>query len=175
MAKEAKNTQEMVHEQKGAQTAEVKSLYVKGVNDKDFRTSDGFFKDPFTGKEFTGNEERVDSGTKTPRIKDSQGNTIPIAYKFWTKEEREAFKSGSSSGSKSTGSHSSSGNKKSEELRKGLLSLKDYLTKNKKMDDEIEKLINAMLPPDPEQEKLAKKVAGMTEEQKAALRALLNA
>lgn len=170
MAKNANGTQSQVQEQKGAQSTEVKSLYIKGQNDKDFRTSDGFFKDPFTGKDLTGQEERLQLGTKTPRIKDSQGNAIPIAYKFWTKEEREAFKAGTSSGSKSTGS---SGSKKSEELRQGLLSLKNYLETNKKLDSNIEKMIAAMLPPDPEQEKLAKKVANMTEEQKATLRALL--
>lgn len=170
MAKEAKNTQSQVQEQKSAQTAEVKSLYVKGVNDKDFRTSDGFFKDPFTGVEFTGQEERVNSGTKTPRIKDSQGNEIPIAYKFWTKEEREAVKSGSST--KSSGSRSSI---KNEELREKLLGLQEYLAKKLPNDKKVGEMIAAMLPPDPEQEKLAKKVAEMTEEQKATLRALLGA
>lgn len=143
------------------------TIYVKGENDKEFRTSDGFFRDPFTGKEFTGQEERVASSTKTPRIKDSQGNAIPIAYKFWTKEEREAFKAGSGSGTKSSGS------KKNNELRENLLALKDYLAKNNKMDSKIEKMINDLLPPDPEQEKLAKKVASMSAEQKAMLAALL--
>lgn len=174
MAKNANGTQSQVQEQKIVQSTEVKSLYIKGQNDKDFRTSDGFFKDPFTGVKFTGQEERVQLGTKTPHIKDSQGNAIPIAYKFWTKEEREAFKSGSSSGSKSSGSTGSS-SKKNEELRQSLLNLQKYLTDNGKMDDNIEKMINDLLPPDPEQEKLAKKVAGMTEEQKATLRALLSA
>ena len=40
-------------------------------------------------------------------------------------------------------------------------------------DKKVADMIAAMLPPDPEQEKMAKKVAGMTEEQKATLRALL--
>lgn len=171
MAKNANGTQSQVQEQKSAQT-EVKSLYIKGVNDKDFRTSDGFFKDPFTGKDLTGNEERLQLGTKTPRIKDSQGNAIPIAYKFWTKEEREAFKSNTVSGS--TGSRTSS-NAKNNKLRENLLGLQEYLKKNNKLDSNIEKMIAAMLPPDPEQEKLAKKVAGLSEEQKAMLKALLSA
>ncbi len=173
MAKNANGTQvqSQVQEQKGAQTTEVKSLYIKGQNDKDFRTSDGFFKDPFTGKDLTGNEERLQLGTKTPRIKDSQGNAIPIAYKFWTKEERDAFKAGTLSGSHS--GSGSSGNKKNEELRKGLLNLKDYLAKQLPDDKKVAEMIDKMLPPDPEQEKMAKKVANMTEEQKATLRALL--
>jgi len=173
MAKNANGTQSQVQEQKVVQSTEVKSLHIKGENDKDFRTSDGFFRDPFTGVEFTGQEERLQLGTKTPRIKDSQGNAIPIAYKFWTKEEREAAKSGTSSGSKSGSTGSSS--KKSEELRKNLLSLQEYLETVLPGDKKVAEMIGAMLPPDPEQEKLAKKVAGMTEEQKAALRALLNA
>lgn len=169
MAKNANGTQSQVQEQKGTQSTEVKSLYIKGQNDKDFRTSDGFFKDPFTGKDLTGQEERLQLGTKTPRIKDSQGNAIPIAYKFWTKEEREAFKAGTSSGSKS----GSSGSKKNNELRESLLNLQKYLDKALPGDKKVADMIAAMLPPDPEQEKLAKKVAGMTEEQKATLRALL--
>lgn len=169
MAKNANGTQSQVQEQKGAQSTEVKSLYIKGVNDKDFRTSDGFFKDPFTGKDLTGQEERLQLGTKTPRIKDSQGNAIPIAYKFWTKEEREAFKAGTSSGSGTK----SSGSKKNNELRESLLNLQKYLDKALPGDKKVADMIAAMLPPDPEQEKLAKKVANMTEEQKATLRALL--
>lgn len=169
MAKNANGTQSQVQEQNGAQSTEVKSLYIKGQNDKDFRTSDGFFKDPFTGKDLTGNEERLQLGTKTPRIADSQGNAIPIAYKFWTKEEREAFKAGTS-GSKSTGS---SGSKKNNELREKLLGLQEYLAKALPGDKKVADMIAAMLPPDPEQEKMAKKVANMTEEQKATLRALL--
>lgn len=171
MAKNANGTQSQVQEQKVVQSTEVKSLYIKGENDKDFRTSDGFFKDPFTGVEFTGQEERLQLGTKTPRIKDSQGNPIPIAYKFWTKEERDFAKSGTSSGSKS----GSSGNKKNNELRQSLLDLKEYLETVLPGDKKVAEMIGAMLPPDPEQEKLAKKVAGMSEEQKAALRALLSA
>lgn len=143
------------------------TVYVNGENDKEFRTSDGFFRDPFTGKELTGNEPRLNTGTRTPRIADSKGNPIPIAYKFWTKEEREAFKAGSGSGTRSSGS------KKNSELRENLLALKDYLAKNNKMDSKIEKMINDLLPPDPEQEKLAKKVASMSAEQKAMLAALL--
>lgn len=170
MAKNANGTQSQVQEQNSAQSTEVKSLYIKGQNDKDFRTSDGFFKDPFTGKDITGNEPRLDLGTKTPRIADSQGNAIPIAYKFWTKEEREAFKAGTSSGSKSTGS---SGSKKNNELRENLLNLQKYLETALPGDKKVADMIAAMLPPDPEQEKMAKKVANMTEEQKATLRALL--
>lgn len=169
MAKKINDAQPQVQEQNNVQTTEVKSLYIKGQNDKDFRTSDGFFKDPFTGKDLTGQEERLQLGTKTPRIKDSQGNAIPIAYKFWTKEERDAFKAGTSSGSKS----SSSGSKKNNELREKLLGLQEYLEKVLPGDKKVADMIAAMLPPDPEQEKMAKKVAGMTEEQKATLRALL--
>ena len=168
MIEETKNTQAQVQEQKNVQTKEVKLLYIKGENDKDFRTNDGFFRDPFTGKELTKNEERLQLGTKTPRIKDSKGNAIPIAYKLWTKEEREAFKAGTSSGSSG-----SSGSKKNNELRENLLNLQKYLEKVLPGDKKVAEMINKMLPPDPEQEKLAKKVAGMTEEQKATLRALL--
>lgn len=169
MTKKINGTQSQVQEQKSVQTTEVKSLYIKGQNDNDFRTSDGFFKDPFTGEEFTGNEERVQLGTKTPRIKDSQGNVIPIAYKLWTKEEREAFRNGSSSYS-----GRSSSSKKSEELRKNLLNLQKYLEKVLPGDKKVAEMINAMLPPDPEQEKMIKKVAEMTKEQKEMLKALLN-
>jgi len=148
----------------------IKSLYIKGENDADFRTSDGFFKDPFTGKELTGNEERLQLGTKTPRIKDSQGNAIPIAYKFWTKEERDAFKAGSGSGKSSSGS---SGKKKNNELRESLLNLQEYLDKVLPGDKKVAAMIAKIMPADPEQEKLAKKVAGMSDEQKAMLKALL--
>lgn len=143
------------------------TVYVNGENDKEFRTSDGFFRDPFTGKELTGNEPRLNTGTRTPRIADSKGNPIPIAYKFWTKEEREAFKAGSGSGTRSSGS------KKNSELRQNLLDLKAYLEKALPGDKKAAALIDKMLPPDPEQEKLAKKVASMSAEQKAMLAALL--
>ena len=145
------------------------NVYVKDVNDKEFKTSDGFFRDPFTGVPLTGNEPRLNTGTRTPRIADSKGNPIPIAYKFWTKEEREAFNAGKGSGTRSA---SKSGTKNNE-LRDKLLGLQKYLADNKKLDDKIEAMIAAILPPDPEQEKLAKKVAGMSEEQKAMLKALL--
>ena len=146
----------------------IKSLYVKGENDAEFRTSDGFFKDPFTGKELTGQEERVDSGTKTPRILDSQGNAIPIAYKFWTKEEREAFKT-------TKGPSTSSAKSSKNELREQLLSLKKYLAEKLPNDKKVNDMIDKIMPADPEQEKLAKKVAGMSDEQKAMLKALLSA
>lgn len=165
MENKTNKSQEMAQEQSVVQ-------YKKDVNDKDFRTSDGFFRDPWTGKELTGKEERVDAGTRTPRIKDSKGNAIPIAYKFWTKEEREAFKSGSSSGSRASSSKS---NTKNAELREKLLGLQEYLAKALPDDKKVAQMIADIMPPDPEQEKLAKKVAGMSDEQKAMLKALLSA
>ena len=163
-AKEVKS-QEMV----------TQSKWVKGQNDNEFKNSVGFFRDPFTGKEFdesTVNAPRVD-GHKYAHILASDNKTvIPLSSRFWTRQEKDDYnnsRKNPGSGAAST----SKGSSKNDELRKGLLGLQEYLTKNNKIDANIEKMIAAMLPPDPEQEKMAKKVANMTEEQKATLRALL--
>lgn len=153
------------------------SIWVKGQNDSEFKNSVGFFRDPFTGKEFdesTVNAERV-SGYKYAHILASDGKTvIPLSSKFWTRQEKDDYNnSRKNPGSGTVSTSTSKGSGKNEALRKGLLGLQEYLTKNNKIDANIEKMITAMLPPDPEQEKMAKKVANMTEEQKATLRALL--
>ena len=135
-------------------------MYIKGTNDKDFRTSDGFFRDPFTGVEFTGNEERcdLDKGLRTPRIKDSKGNSIPIAYKLWTKEEQNHYNEckGSSSGKTRI-----SASKKDTELRKNLLSLKEFLSKTLKGDDldKANDMLDKIMPADPEVAKKQAKIA----------------
>ena len=133
-------------------------MYIKGTNDKDFRTSDGFFRDPFTGVKFTGNEERcdLDKGLRTPRIKDSKGNSIPIAYKLWTKEEREHFND-----SKSSGNIRVSVSKKDAELRQNLLGLKEFLSKTLKGDDldKANSMLDKIMPADPEVAKKQAKIA----------------
>lgn len=171
MAKKVKTQEmEMVQEQKSVQ-------WVKGQNDAEFKNSVGFFRDPFTGKEFSDeqiNAERV-PGHKYAHIYASDGKTvIPLSSKFWTRQEKDDYNnSRKNPGTVTTTRGSGKSSPKNEELRKNLLSLKDYLIKNKKIDDNIEKMIDALLPPDPAQEKLAKQVANMTEEQKALLKALL--
>lgn len=170
-AKEVK-TQEMVQEQKSVQ-------WVKGQNDSDFRNSVGFFKDPFTGVEFgetETNAPRVE-GHKYAHIYASDGKTvIPLSSRFWTRQEKDDYNnSRKNPGSGSTTRGSSSSSTKNEELRKGLTALKEYLEKNKKMDDKIEEFITALMPADPAVEKMQKQVANMSEEQKALLKALLSA
>lgn len=160
---------EMVQEQKSVQ-------WVKGENDAEFRNSVGFFRDPFTGADF--GQEQIDAqrvaGHKYAHIYASDGKTvIPLSSKFWTREEKDDYNNSRKNPGSVTTSSSSKSSAKNEELRKGLTALKKYLTENNKMDDNIEKMIDALLPPDPAQEKLAKQVANMTEEQKALLKALL--
>ena len=169
MTKENAKTQSQVQEQKVVQ-------WVKGQNDADFRNSVGFFKDPFTGAEFDGsmvNVKRV-PGHKYAHVYASDGKTvIPLSSRFWTRQEKDDYnnsrKAGISAGSTTRGS----GSAKNEELRKSLLSLKEYLDTMLPGDKNVEKMINELLPPDPAVEKMQKQVANMTEEQKALLKSLL--
>lgn len=165
-------TQEMVQEQKSVQ-------WVKGQNDNLFKNSVGFFKDPFTGKEF--GQEQIDAkrvpGHKYAHIYASDNKTvIPLSSKFWTRQEKDDYnnnRKNPGTGTLTRGSGKSS--PKNEELRKGLTALKEYLIKNKKMDETISGLINALMPADPAVEKMQKQVANMSEEQKTLLKALLSA
>lgn len=151
--------------------------WVKGQNDSEFKNSVGFFRDPFTGVEFDGSMVDVERvpGHKYAHVYASDGKTvIPLSSKFWTRQEkddynnsRKAIRTGASSGTRSSGSA------KNEELRKSLLSLKDYLDTVLPGDKNVEKMINELLPPDPAVEKMQKQVANMTEEQKALLKSLL--
>lgn len=151
--------------------------WVKGQNDSEFKNSVGFFRDPFTGVEFDGSMVDVERvpGHKYAHVYASDGKTvIPLSSRFWTRQEkddynnsRRAIGTGASSGTRSSGSA------KNEELRKSLLSLKDYLDTVLPGDKNVEKMINELLPPDPVVEKMQKQVANMTEEQKTLLKSLL--
>lgn len=167
-AKEVKS-QEMVQGQKVVQ-------WVKGQNDSEFKNSVGFFRDPFTGKEFGEAEisaPRVE-GHKYAHILASDGKTaIPLSSKFWTRQEKDDYNNSRKNPGSGTGSGSSKSSSKNEELRKSLLSLKDYLDTVLPGDKNVEKMINELLPPDPAVEKMQKQVANMTEEQKALLKSLL--
>lgn len=167
-AKEVKS-QEVVQEQKGVQ-------WVKGQNDSEFKNSVGFFRDPFTGKEF-GDEQinapRVE-GHKYAHIYASDGKTvIPLSSKFWTRQEKDDYNNSRKNSGSGTGSTRSSSSTKNEELRKGLLSLKEYLAEKLPGDEQVEKFITALMPADPAVEKMQKQVANMSEEQKAILKSLL--
>lgn len=151
--------------------------WVKGQNDADFRNSVGFFKDPFTGKEFSDEQlkaERV-PGHKYAHIYASDGKTvIPLSSKFWTRQEKDDYNNsrknpGSGTGTSTRGSSSV----KNEELRKGLTALKEYLADKLPGDEQVEKFISALMPADPAVEKIQKQVANMTEEQKAILKSML--
>lgn len=152
--------------------------WVKGQNDADFRNSVGFFKDPFTGKEFSDEQlkaERV-PGHKYAHIYASDGKTvIPLSSKFWTRQEKDDYNNsrknpGSGTGTSTRGSSSV----KNEELRKGLTALKEYLADKLPGDEQVEKFISALMPADPAVEKIQKQVANMTEEQKAILKSMLD-
>lgn len=165
-AKEVKS-QEMV----------TQSIWVKGQNDNEFKNSVGFFRDPFTGKEFdesTVNAERV-SGHKYAHILASDGKTvIPLSSRFWTRQEKDDYNnSRKNPGSGTTKSGSSTKSAKNDELRKGLTALKNYLTEQKKIDDTITGLIDALMPADPAVEKAQKQVNDMTPEQRAMFLKLL--
>lgn len=161
-----------------AQVQEQKVVqWAKGQNDADFRNSVGFFKDPFTGKEFSDEQlkaERV-PGHKYAHIYASDGKTIiPLSSKFWTRQEKDDYNNsrknpGSGIGTSTRGSSSV----KNEELRKGLTALKEYLANKLPGDEQVEKFISALMPADPAVEKLQKQVASMTEEQKAILKSML--
>ena len=151
--------------------------WVKGQNDSEFKNSVGFFRDPFTGVEFNANMvdvERV-SGHKYAHVDASDGKTvIPLSSRFWTRQEKDDYNNSRKATGISAGSTTrSSGSAKNEELRKSLLSLKDYLDTVLPGDKNVEKMINELLPPDPAVEKMQKQVANMTEEQKALLKSLL--
>ena len=151
--------------------------WVKGQNDSEFKNSVGFFRDPFTGVEF-GDEQikapRIE-GHKYAHILASDGKTaIPLSSKFWTRQEKDDYNNSRKNPGSGTGSTTrGSGSAKNEELRKSLLSLKDYLDTVLPGDKNVEKMINELLPPDPAVEKMQKQVANMTEEQKALLKSLL--
>lgn len=151
--------------------------WVKGQNDADFRNSVGFFKDPFTGKEFSDEQLKVERvpGHKYAHIYASDGKTvIPLSSKFWTRQEKDDYNNsrknpGSGTGTSTRGSSSV----KNEELRKGLTALKEYLADKLPGDEQVEKFISALMPADPAVEKIQKQVANMTEEQKAILKSML--
>lgn len=169
MAKEVAKTQ--------SQEMVTQSIWVKGQNDNEFKNSVGFFRDPFTGKEFdesTVNVERV-PGHKYAHIYASDGKTvIPVSSKFWTRQEKDDYNnSRKNPGSGATKSGSSTKSAKNEELRKGLTALKNYLTEQKKIDDTITGLIDDLMPADPAVEKAQKQVDSMTPEQKAMFLKLL--
>jgi len=169
----------MANNANGTQSQEMvtQSIWVKGQNDSEFKNSVGFFRDPFTGKEF--GDEQINAprieGHKYAHIYASDGKTaIPLSSKFWTRQEKDDY----NNSRKATGTSASSGTRstsstKNEELRKGLTALKEYLTANNKMDDKIEQFITALMPADPAVEKLQKSIANMSEEQKAILKSLL--
>lgn len=168
-AKEVKS-QEMVQGQKVVQ-------WVKGQNDSEFKNSVGFFRDPFTGKEFGDaeiNAPRVE-GHKYAHILASDGKTaIPLSSRFWTRQEKDDYNNSRKNPGSGTGSSTrSSGSAKNEELRKGLTALKEYLADKLPGDEQVEKFISALMPADPAVEKMQKQVANMTEEQKALLKSLL--
>ena len=114
------------------------------VTNKDIMTSDGYFKDPKTLKDFTGQEERVKVNLKTgkeykvPYIKDSDGNPIPLAYRLWTAEEKKAARD-----ARGSGTSRKSASEKDEELNKKLdefevflkekLSAQDFLAAQDKL------------------------------------------
>lgn len=151
--------------------------WVKGQNDADFRNSVGFFKDPFTGKEFSDEQlkaERV-PGHKYAHIYASDGKTvIPLSSKFWTRQEKDDYNNSRKNPGSGTGtSIRGSSSVKNEELRKGLTALKEYLADKLPGDEQVEKFISALMPADPAVEKIQKQVASMTEEQKAILKSML--
>lgn len=172
MAKEVTKTQSQVQEQKVVQ-------WIKGQNDADFKNSVGFFKDPFTGVEF--GDEQIKAkrvpGHKYAHIYASDGKTvIPLSSKFWTRQEKDDYNNSRKSTGSNTGSTTrGSSSVKNEELRKGLTALKNYLDKVLPGDEQVEKYISALMPADPSVEKMQKQIANMTDEQKALLKALLNA
>ena len=151
--------------------------WVKGQNDSEFKNSVGFFRDPFTGVEFDGSMVDVERvpGHKYAHVYASDGKTvIPLSSKFWTRQEKDDYNNSRKNPGSGAGSTTrSSGSAKNEELRKSLLSLKDYLDTVLPGDKNVEKMINELLPPDPAVEKMQKQVANMTEEQKALLKSLL--
>lgn len=142
------------------------------MNDsKEYRNSVGYFRDPFTGKDF-GDEvikaPRV-PGHKFAHIYASDGKTvIPISSRFWTREEKNAYYAMRKNGS--SGARSSS---KDEELRQSLEELKEYLDSVLPDDKKVAGMISKMMPADPAIAKMQKQVEGMSEEQKKLLLAML--
>ena len=114
------------------------------VTNKEIMTSDGYFKDPKTLKDLTGQEERVKMNPKTgkeykvPYIKDSDGNPIPLAYRLWTVEEKKAAREarGSRTSKKSASEKDEELNKKLDEFEvflKEKLSAEDFLAAQDKL------------------------------------------
>lgn len=141
----------------------------------DYRTSDGYFRDPFTGKELTGSEPRCNDGLRTPRILASDGKThIPIAYKFWTKEERDHFKQSKGTGTSRSGSSSKS-SVKEDELRTvcdEVLGIVEKSLKGKDLET-VKGLISKIRPKDKEVQQVEKLVTGLSPEQLQLLKSLL--
>lgn len=130
-------------------------------NEKEFKNSYGYFKDPYTGKPLTGKEERVGESL-IPRVKDSQGNSIPIVSTLWTQAEKDRYnaerKNGASSG---TGASTRVNSKKDNELREQLLGLHEFLSKVLKGEDlnKANAMIDKIMPADPELAKKEAKIA----------------
>lgn len=138
----------------------------------EYRTSDGFFRDPFTGAELTGKEPRCNDGLRTPRILASDGVThIPIAYKFWTPEERKHFAENKAARSSGTGK----AKVKNEELAKMCDKVLEVCQKSLKGAElkVVEDLVAVIRPKDQKINKVEKFVAGLDADQLEAIKALL--
>ncbi|MBD5398471.1 hypothetical protein HDR60_03120 [bacterium] len=138
---------------------------------KDYRNSVGYFRDPFTGKEFDDaiiKAPRV-PGHKFAHIYASDGKTvIPISSRFWTREEKDAYYASRKNGS------SGSGPQKTEELRQSLNELREYLESVLPNDKKVRGMIDKMMPADPAIARMQKQVESMSEEQKQLFLAMLN-
>ena len=141
----------------------------------DYRTSDGYFRDPITGTPLTGSEPRCNDGLRTPRILASDGKThIPLAYKFWTKEERDHFKSSKGTGTSRSGSSPKS-SVKEDELRTvcdEVLGIVEKSLKGKDLET-VKGLISKIRPKDVEVQRVEKLVSGLSQEQVELLKSLL--
>lgn len=73
--------------------------------DPRFAKSNGWFKDPFTLQDFTGEEERVQTCKPGgpfvyPMIKLSNGEAVKLSFKLWNADEKACYKEVYKSGNK---------------------------------------------------------------------------
>ena len=141
-------------------------------NQSSYRTTVGYFRDPWTDEKFTGKEERVDTTGLYPKIRDSKGNIIPLTFSLWTQEEKNIYYNARREGRGNGRGNGTS--QKDKELRDGLTALETFLGEvltGKDLED-ARVLIGNIMPEDPEIVAKKRKIEAL-EAQLASLKASL--
>lgn len=143
------------------------------VDGKSKYCSSGYEGNPLTGEAFTETTPRSNNMEgvvfRWPKTKLEDGREVKIIYSAFTAEEKKAYAEMRKNGGTGT-------SVKKDAVREGLLAIQKIAAeqvKDAKALAAINAAIEKILPPDPTLAAMQKKVAAMSDEQKAALIAAL--